>query len=523
MALAKKIFIYVGGVVALGLIVVIIFAGYLVLIPDSEIFGYHYLSGKAFEAKYEHIEATALSGYENLIIESGGFNLTIEPQEEKMDRVMVSFLPNVNGFTTESIFTVDYSFNYNEDTKTMSFIVNEPSKGLLFHNNAYIKIGLPNITREIDINVKSKGGNVTIGQQTPFGSLDPFIFETNSITIENTRAEMAIQNFTTSSTGTLSITNKSGRTSILGEVGSYASKTGDVIINSEIGSFIFGTDETVYNIGGNLEIFASNAYVKAGNVGGNVSQITESGYVELGTVNEDLVIETKNSETKIGKVLKTVTIESEYNTIEIGQIGEAINSQYQAVILLLNGNIIIDKCYYNLLVESARGNVTVKEAFLNVDIKTTYGDVDVTYNAFTGSTFGNALKELSIVTTEGNITAKNIKAKTNLKISLSSTATITAEFLEVNGDNFIEGGRREFTVKVPITNFNYKIDTTTGGINILAGSNYKTNWVSEDYNTETKKYTTGLLAMNGSVQTNINTLIITSSAGKINLLNNNPA
>jgi hypothetical protein len=50
-------------------------------------------------------------------------------------------------------------------------------------------------------------------------------------------------------------------------------------------------------------------------------------------------------------------------------------------------------------------------------------------------------------------------------------------------------------------------------------------WSVDDgdiYNETTKKWSTGVIAMNGSVETNTDKLTITSSAGKINILNNTP-
>jgi hypothetical protein len=525
MALAKKILMYISGIVALALVAVIIGAGYLILVPDSEIMGYHYLSGNAFEQTIEHTESAPLNFYNNLVINSGGFNLIIEPQNEKLDRIMVEFLPNAMGFTKEAVDNIDYSFSY--ASNTITFTVNTPEKGLMFYNNAYIKIGMPDITRQINLKVTSRGGEVTIGQKTPFGSLAPLVLETSDITIVNTRAPMTLQNFTTDPTGTLKITNKSGRVNILGEVGSYTQRAGDVILISEIGSFTFGTEEERYNIGGNLTIDAENAYVKAGNVGGNAEQTTISGYVDLKTVREDLVIDTKDSETKVEKVLGTVTVESDYNTIEIGQIGETLDETKRVRIILLNGNIVIGKCYYNVEVNSNRGDVTLNEVFSNVDVTTTYGEVTVIYNAVTSAQkpITNDYKTLEITTTDGNITAKNIKAIATLQVGVSSNATILAEFLEVNGQSRVDAGRREFTVKVPVANFNYEAITSTGGIEVLAGAEYKTMWSVDDgdiYNETTKKWSTGVIAMNGSVETNTDKLTITSSAGKINILNNTP-
>ena len=529
MDLAKKIIVYALGLVALAAVVAAVSAGYLILVEGSEIFGYHYISGGIVEFENEFTEG--VTTYSNLVVESHGFDIEIEPQEDNLGEVQVTFVRAANGFTKEAITEFNYNYNYNAETQTIHIAVVEPTDGLMFYSNAVIKIGLPNVTAPKNITVISAGGEITVGQKTPLGLLDPFILETTSLTVENTSAKMVLQNFTVSTSGTLDITNVSGRTYILSDVGVYeenGTRAGNVIINSSIGSFTFGTEDeaTMYNIGGNLDITASNAYVKAGNVGGNVSQTGDSGLIQLGKVHEDIYFNTENGEVEIETALKNISINSQFNTIKIGNIGEGLDpfEQFTAVINSTNADVEIGTCYYSLDVTSTRGSLVVDNAFWDVTVNTTYGSVDVTYNisasAYKDVVLQENLKTLHVITTEGNITAKNIKANTYLEVGLSSNATITAEFLEMHGENVVKFGRRESTVKVPVVDFSFSVTMDDGAssdaLNILAGDVYRTGWLSAEL--VDGEYQTGTLNMLAGSSTN--KLTITSYIGKINLLTN---
>jgi len=524
MDLAKRIITYSLGIIALLLVIVLAFAGYLVLIPNSEIFGFHYIPSSGAIIDYdEYTDAFALANYEKIEVESHGFDIELYPQNEKMDRIMVTYKKAAQGFTNQDIETLSYQYSYSDVTKTISIKVIEPSTGFMIYDSAYIKIGIPDTSTAKDVKITSAGGEITFGEPTLFGAIEPLVFETNSLTVKNTRAKMVLQNFTLDTAGTLSIENKSGRTNILSDVGVYdeLEKGGDVYIKSEIGSFTFGTELVRYDIGGNLTIETKNSYVTAGNIGGSVSQVSESGALDVLTIDEDLYINTDDSVTNVVKVLKSVEIISKYNTIEIGSIGESINLAHQAVIDLTNGNIIIGNAYYDLTITSTRGNVTVENAFLDADIQTNYGDVNITYNAITsaiksGSGPSTVYKTLSVITKEGNIVANNIKAVTVLQVDPSSNAGITANFLEINGNTFVKAGRREIDVVVPFAEFNYEVKTQTGGVNILAGVIIKANWLEADKNTELNIFTTGIIALDGNIATNTNVIIVSSTAGKIN-------
>ena len=524
MDLAKKIITYSLGVIALLLVLVLVFAGYLVLVPNSDLFGYHYLSSSSAIIDYdEYTDAFALANYEKIEVESHGFDIELYPQDEKMDRIMVTFKKGAKGFTSENIKSISYQYAYSDVTKTISIKVIEPKTGFMIYDSSYIKIGIPDTSNEKEVKVTSAGGTITFGEETPFGALEPLTFETTSLTIKNTRARMILQNFSMNIAGTLSIENKSGRTDILSDVGDYSGieKGGDVHIISEIGSFTFGTETVRYDIGGNLTIDTKNSYVTAGNIGGSVSQVSDSGALDVLTINEDLYINTDDSVTNVVKVLKGVEINSKYNTIEIGSIGQNISLLYQAVINLTNGNIVIGNAYYDLDITSTRGNVTVSNAFLDANIETTYGDINITYNAITssiksGSGSSVVYKTLNVTTIEGNIVANNIKAVTSLQVDPNSNASITANFLAINGNTFVKAGRREITVNVPFAEFNYEVKTKTGGVNILAGVTIKSTWLEADKNTELNIFTTGLIALDGNIATNTDVIIVSSTAGKIN-------
>lgn len=514
MNLVKKIILYMIGVIAIVFVAVIVACAYLVFVPDSQIYGYHYLSGDIVTSTEEYTDG--LLTYENIEVESYGFDIMLYPQDEKLDKVMITFENNANGFTKEEITTFDYMYSYDSLTKTIKVKVDEPYSGLMFYSKAYIKIGVPETTVAKGVIVKSNGGKITIGEETPFGNLAPLPFETTSLTIENTSAAMTLQNFTTSSTGVLFITNTSGITDILSDVSS------DVIIVSKIGSFNFGTETANTDIAGNLDIQARNAYVNVtGNIGGEMSQVGDSGLIKLGVIEGDVYINTENGEVEIGTVLGNLSIISKFNTIKIDNVGMTTNYIYSASINSDNGNILIENCYYDLEVNSTRGNITVLNAFWDTAITTTYGDVSINYNEDTTATKNIngviSAKTLSVTTTEGNITATNLKTVSTLSVASSSAAKITAEFLEINGNNIVNIGRRESTVKVPVSTYTFKVTTSNGGINILAGDAYKTSWLSAELNAETNVYEYSKDMLGGSTA---NDLTITSTAGKINVLTN---
>jgi|AntRauTorcE11897_2_1112592.scaffolds.fasta_scaffold00016_9 hypothetical protein len=511
MDLAKKIIIYSLGLASIGLAIAVISAGYLVLMPDSELFGYHYLTGSLVNQTDEYTEG--LNDYEAIEVDSNRFDISLYPVDS--NSIEVDFANNASGFTQEDINKFDYTYTYDNVNKTIKLKVEEPSKGIIFYNKAYINIGIPNTVDAKDINIKSSGGQVILGEETPFGNLDPLTFNTSNLTIENTKAPMKLQNFTV--TENFSISNVSGRTDILNNVDT------NVEINSEIGSFTFGEGTQTYDIAGDLVIQASNAYVKAGNVGGNATYNYEtgSGLIKLKEVSKDVDIRTSNTQVHIESALKNVTIISEYNTIKIDNIGiQEDSGNYNAVLNITNGSIEIGSIYYALDVVSTRGNVTVDNAYWDANITTTYGDVSINYNEnaprIKDVQDQHSYLTLNVETTEGSIEATNLKTETSLNVaSGSSTASIQAEFLEINLGNTINAGRKEINVVIPpLENYDLKAITSNGGVDILAADAYKTEWTQNDVDSETGKFVYEKSIQSGSV---VNTITITSTAGTINV------
>ena len=70
---------------------------------------------------------------------------------------------------------------------------------------------------------------------------------------------------------------------------------------------------------------------------------------------------------------------------------------------------------------------------------------------------------------------------------------------------------------MPVSTYTFKVTTSNGGINILAGDAYKTSWLSAELNAETNVYEYSKDMLGGSTA---NDLTITSTAGKINVLTN---
>ncbi|MGD9901295.1 MAG: hypothetical protein AB7S44_02025 [Spirochaetales bacterium] len=521
MDLAKKIISYMIILLGLAIVAGLVSASYLYLVPNSQIFGFYFISGSGTEFYDNYTEH--LSEYEIIEVDTYKFNVEVFPQEDDLGQVQVTFTNNAVGFANSGETEFSYAINYDSVTKTIHISTVEPTSGLILYTDASLRVGFPNISSEKEIIVNSHGGSVTLGTAGT-------VLETNDITITNGKAAMAIQNFTMNSASTLSITNGAGITNIFGNV------AGNVVIDSEIGSFNFANDAQTYfyNVGGDLNILGDNPAVKVGDVAGDVSVYADNGLLYTGTIDGGLTITTVNGEATIDKVMKNVTITSGYNTITINSIGEAESSLYQASINSDNGNIEIGDCYYELHAEADRGSITVLNAYYDTYIQTTYGDVIVNYaldaNLLKNIEQADSFKTLEVTTTEGNITATNLRTLTSLAVAESSTAQIIADFLVINGHNTIVCGRRESIVRVPIDEHTLNVYTQSGDVNIQVGSAYKTSWQSSDLidhevNTTapasmTYGYTVQILS-GGSANLYVdNTLSVQSTTGKINVLTN---
>jgi|LGOV01.1.fsa_nt_gb hypothetical protein len=515
MDLLKKIFTYTMILVGLAIAVVIISAAYLVLVPDGEIFDYHYFAGTTIEVVDDY-DLGALD-YDKIIINTYGFDVNVYPQDIDVTEVKVSFKTNANTFTKDDTNSYEYIYNYSSDTNTITISTLEPESGITFYNDAIISVGLPEVFDDKTVTIVSHGGNVTVGaeQSVAPGAPAALDFEIDSLFITNTKAQTIIQN--TEISTLLQIDNTRGRTEILNNIG------GDVILASDIGSFYFGEGDTMFDIAGTLSVDADNPAVEAGNISGEVSFISNSGLLKLEDVSRGIYVDTTSGEIEIATVLEGVSIISDFNTVTIDTVGSESGTQYLADVHTTNGNIVIGNCYFPLAASSERGDITIDNAFEGVGIETTYGDVDITYNEdATATKDDTTLKTITVVSENGNITVSNIKGIANLTIDDGSSATITASFLEINGENHVNAGRRESFIYLPSDAYGLNVYSKNDDVEIFVGDVDKSSWLPADFVTETSRYEIETQVfydeeLPASVYTD-DIITITSTMGKINVL-----
>ena len=195
MGLAKKIFMYTMLLVALCLAAVIIGAGYLVLAPNSTLFGYSFVMGNAralTEVIYENADT-----FESLNITTKNYKVyvdVIEPSEFTTSSVIeINMYRYSSAFTNSEIKEFNFEYIYNEEDNSYTINVIEPDKGIVFAADAYIEILIPHTNDNINVNVTSGGSNVYIGKKdSETNSGEEEVLVLNNLTITNGFAEFHI-------------------------------------------------------------------------------------------------------------------------------------------------------------------------------------------------------------------------------------------------------------------------------------------------------------------------------------------
>ena len=481
MDLAKKIFIY--SMILLGLLITAVLSAgaYMYLVPGAKLFGYYFVSGslRVNETTYD----TAYYDYNRLEIITKGYDIFVYPyvvgDGDDAD-IMVYVTDGVSGYANSENNTFSVRGSYSEVTQVFTIEVVEPTGGIMFYNNANIKIAVPELTVlegedvstiEKEISITSAGGRILLGDVTPAegSDIEAQTLELSDVVINNTNAEIYVRNCEISNV--LSIDNNSGRVFIENDI------AGDVIIDSKIASFMFMVKEG-YNlvsthIYGNLTVNATNSSIDVGNIEGNLSYEGDSGLLTTRFIYGDVYINVESCEIDIWNVYKNVNIDSDYSEIQIGYIGITDSELYTAIINADNGSVNIGDSFYNLEINTIHGDVSVERARRTVIINTEYGDVEVNCEMLLPY-------EVNVETLEGDIKATNIIGVANLSVRSNSLATIEAEFAEVNGISTITGGRENVTVQMPINDdYDIELTTTSGGLDVVVGGVYATSWPTE--------------------------------------------
>ena len=473
MGLAKQLLVYSGILLGLAFGAIMVMASYLLLVPDSDIRGFYYVSGSTSDISREYLSVPDIDGgplgpgdyYDEIVLKSHKFDINLyqHGNEEAQDRIYLDFSRTANGFAREGGREFDYDLNYDKESNTLTIETIEPRGGFILYNDAKLEIGLPKYAINANrLTVESNGGKVELGSNF---SQDPMLFD--DVEISNSRARMELNNIEINNS--LNIENKSGRVIVKSNIG------GDVRLESELSSFVFrDNDGNLTDIDGDLQLgedadnVLKNVSVEARNINGSLAYFTKGGLLKVNNVSNDIHIRTDNADVVINKAYSNdIDIVSSYNSIKIAQLGQE-TSTGKALIRLNNGSIEIGDSYLELDIEAARGSVEVENLYRYADITTTYGDIDVSFpdpEVLIEDGKNPVEEDIRIRTENGNVNVQNLSGAADIKVPRSSDlAKIYVHFITVDKDSTILAGRRGVELKLPNSeNDEYDIDVYTSG------------------------------------------------------------
>lgn len=474
MELVKKIIASILIICGIALAGIIICCGVMIAFPEVKIFGYSYLNTNSNEEQIYEFSDFASSSI-NIKVDSNDFDIKIV-EGSKNEIVLHN---QVFGFTkaadSERFATVDWTADYTGGD--FVFKVNEP-EGLFFtrKTSLTIKLNSTNAGKTLNVLTTTRKGQTTLGDEDKILSVNDL-----SCTCTNARGGVNLENVKIN--GNLNITNILGRINVKNKV------NGTVTIDSAVGTYIFGdVDNLVVNPCSTKEISSPSITVENC---GKLSYTAPSGNLRInGYLFKESEVKTEKASIYVETCLNNILFEGDDAHFTINQIGNFVkdstsnlnswdwkisSEDYTAYLEVTNGSIDIGTSYFPIVANSEKGKITIENALNHVEAISTSGSISVTFNdgterdinsvdtdvntlnKYINNNFVKYLdnhKNLDLTTEQGAVCVNNIRNSVNVS---ADSATITANFLKVNGESTIASTSKAIKVNAPNENFKLKV------------------------------------------------------------------
>ena len=357
-------------------------AAWLILIPDSKIFGVSYSSFNKNEVvKVNNLSSIRYSDYSKIIVDttSDGYGRSSVEVNYGTGLSEVRFIQNSKGFLKGDARN-EYKLTVDNSGGILNIKLLEPNYNFLCLNSqTKIKLNISQINdpsvANLDITIKTNSGSIKLGGPTD-ESLQAFEMRILNADLDSKSGKIKLSHLADIS-NTLNLVSKTNTITIEDNISAQ-----NTSISAEKGKI-----STQDFINGNLTITSKKSHVEVGNVAGNVFLDTKSGTTNI---------------KKVGGNFQTGShIDNAYLNIEEVAGSVSINN-YETDI-----TVNIDKIL---------GETLIKAGARNVDIDELYGYANIT-------------------TKSGSISVNKTSSNNNNLVLQTTSGTINAELLNVNNDN----------------------------------------------------------------------------------------
>lgn len=387
-------------------------AGFLILSPNSTIFGIQYRANiKTTTIQYSDTAQTQLLKFRNYsqinIDIAGGkghtaVNINCGSPTDHMSASTITFKQASSGFQYAGA-SEKYSISVNESGNTLNIVVTEPNYNFVqVTNNSSINLNVFSATDNINnasINIKTGGGMVKIGGQIMTSPV-------NELTMSNLDV--------TTTSGKIQVSDKAKITN----TATLTSKTGiiDISGNKSLSKLNIATETgkiTTAEVVGDVSIKSYNSITTMGNITGNVDVDMTSGILNLKNINGNLISD--------HKIL--------YTTVNVGKItGET--------------TLINDQGNFSVNIKRTEGTTSIETGNKNV-------------------TIGEVAGTCSVITKNGTINVKKVSGNSNnLNLESKNNGSVFVTFEEVLGENIITTNSGRISMKFG-ENPNFNLDASS--------------------------------------------------------------
>lgn len=302
---------------------------------------------------------------------------------------------------------------------TLNIDIDEPELWIGFSNKIDVELVLPrekNFT-DIDFEINTKSGNVTIGDQTSKE------YELNSLKINTESGTVKLSKNLNVKTEEVFINSKNSKISITTDIKkslNITNESGRIIINEMSGDLYVQNKGTLElnaeKIGGDVFVESTNGYANIKELGTTyVNHATHGTRVELGYY----------------EVNNTGKLPADHETILHYEKGSFVSQ-----LNLDNTNVIIGKMTGDADIENKTGSITIQKLGKKADIITTSGSIEI----------NDAYNNIDAKTTSGQII---ITQNSNLakSILISDVGKITANITDLGAIEMTTKGNIDVNVK----------------------------------------------------------------------------
>lgn len=405
--------------------VLILGMGALIIFPDFNIFGYHYIHLNDQQRTSVDVQSTDYLDADIIRFQTGRFDVYLLETDDSLlfeDNSDINILANrkitgfVKGEVEEPVLLAPKYVV--EDGKSVVLVEMSEPDGLIFNRGmAFYVYCNTDLLRSKDVEVVSRGGNVYVGNKCVFADSDKTeltspVFGMGSISVNADAGAVYLRSCEV--VRDIHISKKSG------DIVSYINLPNNVYasISEGLGQIalrnvgttgaikelylddIENSHITFNNVYGNLTMSAGGGMLQAKAVYGEFDIASNSCNIDLETVSQGLTVKGKDGYINIKNVLGEVNINNGNGSVALQEVGDIIyiathsgnvtlpNLRTDAKVITHNGAIDIDCTYQcDLIIRSHAGATTIDGVRGALDFSATdrgTASLNVTFNTITG-------------------------------------------------------------------------------------------------------------------------------------------